>query len=63
VAAIIRMAGELGMGVVAEGVETVAQRDRLAELGCRLFQGYLFGRPTPRVLSAGQRMTTGHVTT
>jgi len=36
---------ELGMHVVAEGVETPAERDQLAELGCDLFQGYLFARP------------------
>ena len=36
---------ELDMLVVAEGVETPAERDMLAELGCYLLQGYLFGRP------------------
>ncbi len=35
----------LEMTVVAEGVETVAERDVLVELGCDLFQGYLFGAP------------------
>jgi len=33
--------------VIAEGVETEAQRDFLAGLGCHAFQGYLFGRPVP----------------
>jgi EAL domain-containing protein (putative c-di-GMP-specific phosphodiesterase class I) len=33
------------MTVVAEGVETNAQRDLLAEFGCDQFQGYLFSRP------------------
>jgi EAL domain-containing protein (putative c-di-GMP-specific phosphodiesterase class I) len=37
---------ELGVDVVAEGVETVAERDGLVGLGCDLFQGYLFGRPS-----------------
>ena len=37
--------GELGMKVVAEGVETPAERDALLELGCDLLQGYLFARP------------------
>jgi EAL domain-containing protein (putative c-di-GMP-specific phosphodiesterase class I)/FixJ family two-component response regulator len=36
---------DLGMLVIAEGVETPAERDRLAELGCDLLQGFLFGKP------------------
>jgi EAL domain-containing protein (putative c-di-GMP-specific phosphodiesterase class I)/CheY-like chemotaxis protein len=36
---------ELGMLVVAEGVETPAERGMLESLGCNLLQGYLFGRP------------------
>lgn len=38
---------EMGILVVAEGIETQAERDVLVELGCDLFQGYLFGRPSP----------------
>jgi len=34
---------------VAEGVETEAQRRRIAELGCDMAQGFLFGRPMGRV--------------
>jgi EAL domain-containing protein (putative c-di-GMP-specific phosphodiesterase class I) len=37
----------LGITVVAEGVETEAQRDQLIACGCQLFQGYLFGQPAP----------------
>lgn len=39
------LAGALGLGAVAEGVETVEQRDRIEALGCRYAQGYLFARP------------------
>ena len=44
---IIGMADNLGIEVIAEGVETYAQRDFLAKAGCTLYQGYLFGRPVP----------------
>ncbi len=36
---------DLKVGMVAEGVETVEERDALVEIGCDLFQGYLFARP------------------
>jgi EAL domain-containing protein (putative c-di-GMP-specific phosphodiesterase class I) len=36
---------DLGIQVVAEGVETTAERDTLVSLGCDLLQGYLFARP------------------
>jgi diguanylate cyclase (GGDEF)-like protein/PAS domain S-box-containing protein len=45
--AIIVMAHELGMKVVAEGVETAQQRDLLRDAGCDFGQGYLFAAPMP----------------
>jgi EAL domain-containing protein (putative c-di-GMP-specific phosphodiesterase class I) len=36
---------DMGMQVVAEGIETVEERDTVLELGCDLLQGYLLGRP------------------
>jgi diguanylate cyclase (GGDEF)-like protein/PAS domain S-box-containing protein len=43
--AIVQMGRALGLQVIAEGVETEAQRDFLAQAGCHEFQGYLFARP------------------
>ncbi len=44
---IIAMTQTLGIKVIAEGVETVAQRNFLAQQGCTLYQGHLFGQPMP----------------
>jgi EAL domain-containing protein (putative c-di-GMP-specific phosphodiesterase class I) len=48
----------LGLDVIAEGVETEAQRNFLMAQGCNAFQGYLIARPVPRAafeaLLAGQ---------
>jgi EAL domain-containing protein (putative c-di-GMP-specific phosphodiesterase class I) len=41
------MAKSMDIQVVAEGVETDTQFSVLRELGCDLFQGYLFARPLP----------------
>jgi diguanylate cyclase (GGDEF)-like protein len=45
VQAVIQLARTLDLRVVAEGVETAAQRDVLVELGCDELQGYLFAKP------------------
>ncbi|REE90779.1 putative bifunctional diguanylate cyclase/phosphodiesterase [Cupriavidus plantarum] len=42
---VITVGNSLGIGVVAEGVETVGQRDFLLANGCYEAQGYLYGRP------------------
>jgi diguanylate cyclase (GGDEF)-like protein len=44
---IISMAHDLGMKVVAEGVETAGERDLLVQAGCDYAQGYLYGKPMP----------------
>ena len=44
---IVSLGNSLGLSVIAEGVETEAQRAKLFELGCTLYQGYLFGKPAP----------------
>jgi EAL domain-containing protein (putative c-di-GMP-specific phosphodiesterase class I) len=45
VGAVVDLGHALGMGVVAEGVETEGQLDELRALGCDRAQGYLLGRP------------------
>jgi EAL domain-containing protein (putative c-di-GMP-specific phosphodiesterase class I) len=44
---IVALGHSLDMHVIAEGVETEAQRACLASAGCHAYQGYLFGRPLP----------------
>jgi EAL domain-containing protein (putative c-di-GMP-specific phosphodiesterase class I) len=48
VAEIVRLATAEGCRVIAEGIEDVAQRDALRDLGCEFGQGYLFARPARR---------------
>jgi diguanylate cyclase (GGDEF)-like protein len=62
----IQLAHTLGAVVVAEGVETETQLQRLAALGCDGAQGYLIGRPAPadelavdRSVRAGSRIAAG----
>lgn len=47
VEAIIGITKKLGMDVIAEGVETPSQQERLEASGCLRYQGYLFSRPSP----------------
>ena len=44
---IVALGHNLGLQVIAEGVETEAQRDFLEASGCMYWQGYLFSRPQP----------------
>ena len=42
---IVVLAREMGLRVIAEGVETQQQMDALQQMGCDEMQGYFFGRP------------------
>jgi len=44
---IIDLSQNMGLEVSAEGIESRAQRDYLEDLGCQVYQGYLFSRPLP----------------
>jgi len=48
VRAIVDLTHDLGMRSLAEGVESLEQRDQLLALGCQDAQGYLYGKPMPR---------------
>jgi len=49
VRAIVVLGHSLGLTLVAEGVENEAQRDFLAAIDCRIYQGYLFGKPAAEI--------------
>lgn len=52
-AAMVGLAHDLGMSVVAEGVETEDQAATLEQLGCDALQGFLFDMPAPASTFAG----------
>jgi len=58
VRAVLGMCGDLGLPVVAEGVETEEHAARLLELGCSHVQGFLFGRPKSVAVDAGDAFET-----
>ena len=58
VEAVVRLGHALGLGVVAEGIETPLQLGRLRELRCDRGQGYLFGRPRPANIVEAERAGT-----
>jgi predicted signal transduction protein with EAL and GGDEF domain len=49
VTAVVRVGQSLDLAVVAEGVETDAQRELLVELGCDAIQGFFYARPLPPI--------------
>lgn len=61
--ALIQLAKSLGIGILAEGVETPGEREWLAANGCEYIQGYLISRAVPEAdliasLASGERRTT-----
>jgi diguanylate cyclase (GGDEF)-like protein len=59
VKAIIDLAAGLGLGTIAEGVETLEQVELLRELGCERAQGFYFARPVPEAEAAEMLGRTG----
>ena len=57
---VVRIAGSLGITVIAEGIETAAEHEALRTIGVRYMQGYLFARPgfksLPRIVWPGERL-------
>lgn len=47
ISSVVRMARELEMPVVVEGVETEQQKDFVSKIGCDYIQGYFFAKPMP----------------
>lgn len=51
ISSMTRLCGDLGIQVVAEGIETAGERDALADLGCDLMQGFLFAHPADTLVA------------
>ena len=47
ISSIVTLAEKLNIKIIAEYVEEEKQRDKLLELGCKWYQGYLYDRPVP----------------
>lgn len=47
ISSIVQLGAELGVEIIAEYVETDTQKEKLLELGCKRYQGYLFSKPVP----------------
>ena len=62
VAAVAGLGASMGMEVIAEGVETVAQLHRIRMLGCAAAQGYLLSRPIPAAAIAAYLAGAGRRT-
>jgi EAL domain-containing protein (putative c-di-GMP-specific phosphodiesterase class I) len=60
VESVVRLCGELGIQVIAEGIETAAEYDALRAIGVRYIQGYLLARPgfkcLPEITLPGDRL-------
>ncbi len=52
VRAILALAGTLGIDTIAEGIESLQQRELLVGLGCQCGQGFLYGKPCPEIASS-----------
>jgi len=59
VASMAHVCTELGISVVAEGIETLREQEEAIGAGCALLQGYLIGRPSPRAASGEREGSPG----
>jgi EAL domain-containing protein (putative c-di-GMP-specific phosphodiesterase class I) len=56
VSATVALSKQLGLSVIAEGIENQATADLLARMGCEEGQGYFFGRPMPAISLENHRL-------